>query len=115
MSDLTINIGAALAATREVASGMLKRGNGTVLLTGGALAIDPNPDYLSLGIGKAGIRNMTHALFDSFKDRGVHIATVAVGTLVAPGSRETEAIAEAFWRLHDSPRQVWTPEVRYPA
>ena len=65
------------------------------------------------GIGKAGIRNLTLALFDSFKDRGVHIATVTVAAFVDPESREATDVAEAFWNLHNQPRESWTAEVRY--
>jgi short-subunit dehydrogenase len=112
--DLTVNIGAALVATQEVSREMLKRGAGTILLTGGVFGITPHPDYLSLSIGKAGIRAMAHGLFDSFKDRGVHIATVTVATLVAPGSSEAQGIANAFWDLHDASPDAWTAEVSYP-
>jgi short-subunit dehydrogenase len=113
--DLTVNIGAALVATQEVSRGMLKRGAGTILLTGGAFAITPHPDYLSLSIGKAAIRNMTHGLFDSFKDRSVHIATVTVATLVVPDSPEGQGIADAFWDLHNASPDAWMAEVSYPA
>lgn len=114
VSDLTINIGAAFVATQEAAKGMLRRGSGTILLTGGALALKPHPDYLSLGVGKAGVRNLVYGLFDRFKERGVHIASVTVGTLVAAGSRETNEIADAFWHLHSAPRESWLAEVLYP-
>jgi short-subunit dehydrogenase len=111
--DLTVNIGAALVATQEVSRGMLKRGAGTILLTGGAFAITPHPDYLSLSIGKAGLRALTQALFATFRERGVHIASVNVATLVAPGSVEAGGVADAFWGLHDSPSEAWSPEVTY--
>jgi short-subunit dehydrogenase len=111
--DLTVNIGAALVATQEVSRGMLKRGAGTILLTGGAFAITPHPDYLSLSIGKAGLRALTQALFATFRERGVHIASVNVATLVSPGSVEARGVADAFWGLHDSPSEAWSPEVTY--
>jgi short-subunit dehydrogenase len=113
--DLTVNIGAALVATQEVSRGMLKRGAGSILLTGGVFGITPHPEYLSLSIGKAGIRALTHGLFEGFKDRGVHIATVTVATLVAPGSGEAQGIADAFWHLHDAPPNAWAAEISYPA
>ena len=52
----TVNIGGALVAAQAVAPKMSERGLGTILLTGGGFALQPLPDYLSLSIGKAGIR-----------------------------------------------------------
>lgn len=115
VADLTINIGAALVAVQKVSIGMLARSSGSILLTGGMFAITPNPDYLSLSIGKAGVRNLTQALFDPFKDRGIHIAQVNVATLVAAGSAESHGVAEAFWGLHAASPDSWVSEVTYPA
>lgn len=115
VSDLTVNIGAALVAVQDVSRGMLQRGEGTILLTGGFFGVTPNPDYVSLSIGKAGIRNLAYGLFDSFKDRGVHVATVNVATVVAPNSPEALGVAEAFWSLHAAPPASWSAEVTYPA
>jgi NAD(P)-dependent dehydrogenase (short-subunit alcohol dehydrogenase family) len=113
--DLIINIGAALVAVQGASAGMLRRGHGTILLTGGIFGVTPNPDYLSLSIGKAGIRSLVHGIFDSFKDRGVHVGTVTVGTLVAPESEESKSIADAFWNLHAQPKESWSAEVPFPA
>ena len=88
---------------------------GTILLTGGGLASEPNPEYLSLSIGKAGIRALAHGLFESLKEKGIHVATVTVAALVSPGSKDAEAVAEQFWLLHNQPEGSWTPEVQYPA
>ena len=115
VADLTINIGAALVAVQEVSRSMLDRGEGTILFTGGNFAVSPNPDYLLLGIGKAGIRNLTQALFESFRERGVHIGMVTVSALVKPGSAEASGIADAFWTLHAQPTDLWSPEAKYPA
>jgi short-subunit dehydrogenase len=64
---------------------------GRFLLTGGGYSLKPNPDYLSLSIGKAGIRALTYGLFESLKDRGIHVATVIVEALVSPGSKDADA------------------------
>lgn len=114
VQDLTINIGAGYTAVKEVSRGVLARKEGTILLTGGIFATAPNPDYLSLGLGKAGLLNLNHALFDLFKDQGVHIATVTVATLVAPQSQEAKGIAQAFWDLHAQTCDHWVAEVVYP-
>lgn len=112
-SDLAVNIGGALAAIQATAGSMTKRAGGTILLTGGGFALQPHPDYLSLSIGKAGIRALAQGLFDSFKDKGIHIATVTVAGFVNPGSNEADKVAEHFWQLHGQPREDWTVEHIY--
>lgn len=109
-SDLAVNIGGAQVAAQAAAPKMLQRGTGTILLTGGGFALQPSPDYLSLSIGKAGIRALAQGLFDSFKDRGVHVATVTVAGFVNPGSKNAETVADMFWALHAQPRDSWAVE-----
>lgn len=114
-SDLAINIGGAQAAVKAVQAGMAARGSGTILLTGGGFALQPSADYLSLSIGKAGIRALAQGLFDSMKDKGVHVATVTVAAFVNPGSNAAAAVAEHFWTLHAQPKGAWTVEATYSA
>ncbi len=115
LQDLTINIGAGFAAIKGALPGMVTRKEGTLLLTGGALAKSPHPSYLSLSVGKAGVLNLVQGLFGALKNQGVHIATITIGTVVAPNSREAREIAELFWTLHAQAHADWTPEVVYPA
>lgn len=113
VSDLTVNIAAALVATQEVSRSMLARESGTILLTGGILGVTPLNDFLSLSIGKAGMRALVLGTFEPFKKRGVHIATVTVAATVAAGSSESREIAEEFWKLHSQKRDSWSAEVDY--
>lgn len=112
-TDLAVNIGGAQAAAKAAAARMLERGSGSILLTGGGFALQPSPDYLSLSIGKAGIRALAHALFEPFQAKGVHVATVTVAAFVDPGSQAAEAVAEQFWQLHSQPKGNWTAETTY--
>ena len=112
--DLATNVGGALVATQAVARQMSERGSGTILLTGGGFSLAPNPEYISLSIGKAGLRAMTLGMFESLKQKGIHIATVTVHTAVTPDSKEAEAVGEHFWQLHSQPVGKWTAEVKYP-
>jgi len=111
--DLAVNIGGAQAAAQAVAPKMIARGRGSVLLTGGGFALQPSPDYLSLSIGKAGIRALAHGLFESFKEKGIHVATVTVAAFVDPGSADAQAVADRFWQLHTQPKGSWTVEATY--
>ena len=111
--DLAVNIGGALAATQAAAPNMIRNGSGTVLYTGGGFALYPHPEYLSISIGKAGIRALALGLFETFKEQGVHVATVTVAAMVSPGSRESSDISEEFWKLYSQSRNSWTAEVTY--
>lgn len=113
-SDLAVNIGGALAAIQAVKPKMEAQGTGTILLTGGGFGIYPSPDYLSLSIGKAGIRALALGLFESCKEKNIHVATVTVCAFVSPETQQTADIAEHFWKLHSQPKAEWSAEVMYP-
>jgi NADP-dependent 3-hydroxy acid dehydrogenase YdfG len=70
ISDLAVNIGGALVAVQAAVPKMSARGSGTILLTGGGFALEPNPEYLSLSIGKAGIHALAHGLFEKVEGEG---------------------------------------------
>ena len=53
--------------------------------------------------------------FESLKEKGIHVATVAVAAYVSPGSNDAEAVAELFWQLHGQPQDTWAAEVKYAA
>ncbi|WP_435953357.1 SDR family oxidoreductase [Dryocola sp. BD626] len=114
VDDLAINIGGALTATQSVLPVMSKRGAGTILLTGGGFALYPDPEFLSLSIGKAGIRNMAFGLFDTLKKQGIHIASITVSTVVAPDSKEARDVGNQFWDLHNQSTKDWSAEATYP-
>jgi short-subunit dehydrogenase len=111
--DLAVNIGGALAAAQAVAPKMEVRKSGAILLTGGGFALAPSPDYLSLSIGKAGIRALAQALFEPFREKGIHVATVTVAASVSPESKEAQAVSDHFWKLYSQPTDGWTVEARY--
>ncbi len=112
-TDLAVNIGGAMAAVQAAAPRMFERGCGTVLLTGGAFGLHPHPDFLSLSIGKAGIRALALGIFETFKENGVHVATLTVSGIVNT-TRDATAVAERFWQLHSQPTASWTVEATWP-
>jgi short-subunit dehydrogenase len=108
--NLSVDILGALAAIKYFAPYMEERRKGTILLTGGGLALAPSAEYLSLSIGKAGIRCLAQALFPQLSAKGIHIATLTVKMMVSPGSEQAIAAAEAFWDLHAEQEGRWTWE-----
>ncbi|AWN43086.1 SDR family NAD(P)-dependent oxidoreductase [Methylobacterium durans] len=111
--DLAVNIGGAMAAAQAAARRMAERRSGSILLTGGGFALQPHPDYLSLSIGKAGIRALAQGLFESFRAQGIHVATVTVAGFVTPGSEDARAVGELFWTFHSQPTGAWEMEAVY--
>ena len=110
--DLAVNIGGAMVAAQAAAPDMITRGSGSILFTGGGFGLQPLPDYLSLSIGKAGIRALAQGLFAAFREKGVHVATVTVAGLVT-NSKDANAVAEQFWQLHSQPAESWQVESVY--
>lgn len=107
-----VNVVGAITAAAHVAPGMAERGRGTFVITGGMP--EPVPTYISLSLGKAGVRTLVALLDEQYGSHGVHFASVTVGGAVAPGSAyDPDEIAEHYWRLHTQPLASWEREVRH--
>jgi len=111
--DLAVNIGGAMAAIQAVEGPMATRREGTILLTGGGFAFAPSPSFISVSIGKAGLRALALGLFESLKAKGIHIGIVNVAATVAAESQTSVNVAEEFWKLYDIPKDQWVAEVTY--
>ncbi|MEU0054544.1 SDR family NAD(P)-dependent oxidoreductase [Streptomyces sp. NPDC006184] len=105
-----VNVVGALSTAVRVAPGMAARGHGSILVTGGMPR--PDPGYVSLGLGKYGLRTLVSLLDAEYGPAGVHVASVTVPGAVAPGTAfDPDDIAEHYWRLHNQPRDAWEHEV----
>lgn len=105
-----VNVVGAYTAAGHVLPGMARRGSGTFLVTGGMP--EPKPAYVSLSLGKAGVRTLVELLDMAYGPSGVHVATVTVAGAVAPGTAfDPDDIAEHYWRLHTQRRGKWEREV----
>ncbi|MFF3831901.1 SDR family NAD(P)-dependent oxidoreductase [Streptomyces sp. NPDC002458] len=110
LDTYAVNVLGALTAAAHTLPGMARRGGGTFVITGGMPEM--KPQYVSLSLGKAGVRALVELLDAEYGPSGVHIATVTVGGVVAPGTAYDPAdIAEHYWRLHTQPREQWEREV----
>lgn len=105
-----VNVVGAITTAGHVVPAMAARGSGTFIVTGGIP--EPNPQYMSLSLGKAGVRALVTMLDDTYGPAGVHIATVTVDGTVARGTDlDPDIIAEHYWRLYDQPRHEWQREI----
>jgi short-subunit dehydrogenase len=112
-SDIQTNITSALAAIHASLPIMKARSSGTILLTGGGFGVDPVADFITLSVGKAGLRAAALALFEPLKQQGVHIGTVTIGRGISPNSRQANEVANEFWALHAQRPNQWTVERIY--
>ncbi|MET0314727.1 MAG: SDR family oxidoreductase [Hansschlegelia sp.] len=110
-SDVAVNVTGCLHAIRAAAEIFRDRG-GSILVTGGGLAVRPDASYASLGAGKAALRNLVEGLAPDLATRGVKIGTVTVSTLVEPRSAEARGVADALWTLATDAAFGW--EITYP-
>jgi NAD(P)-dependent dehydrogenase (short-subunit alcohol dehydrogenase family) len=112
--DFAIDVAGALVLAQHVLPGMRARGRGTILLTGGATAFEPWVDAASLGIGKAGIRNLALALARELAPEGIHAGTVTICGAIAAGTfYDPQRIAGTFWDFHRDPPSRFREEIVY--
>lgn len=99
--DFRVAVTGALVAARALAPAMIAAGRGTLLFTGGGLALYPSPQAPSLSVGKAGIRALALMLAEELAPNGIRVGTVTIAGEVAPGTAfSPEKIAAAFLSLH---------------
>ncbi|MEL7237210.1 MAG: SDR family NAD(P)-dependent oxidoreductase, partial [Chloroflexota bacterium] len=114
VAHFRVNVAGALAAAQACLPHKQETGSGTILLTGGGLALYPAAQFSSLSIGKAGIRSLAKSLHDELKPSNIHVATVTVGGFVKAGTYfDPDKIAEAYIALHQQPAGAWDWETVY--
>jgi NAD(P)-dependent dehydrogenase (short-subunit alcohol dehydrogenase family) len=110
-ADLRVNVGSALSAARWALPAMRRAGRGTLLFTGGGLALRPQAGLASASLGKAALRSLALSLAEELEPEGIHAATVTVCGFVQPGTPfAPELIAQTFWELHLQKRGCWENE-----
>jgi NAD(P)-dependent dehydrogenase (short-subunit alcohol dehydrogenase family) len=90
---------------------MRTRGSGTVLITGGGLALAPWPGATALGMAKAAVRNLAQVLARDLEGSGVRAGTVTIRGIVGAPGFDPDDIAERFWSLHTLPAGTGDVEV----
>lgn len=112
--DFRANVVGALLCAQQVLPAMRARGSGTLLLTGGGLALHPRAEYAALALGKAAMRSLALTLAEELEPDGIHVATVTIAGGVQPGGHFDPAkIAEVYWRLYAQQRGTWEREIVY--
>jgi NAD(P)-dependent dehydrogenase (short-subunit alcohol dehydrogenase family) len=111
--DMALCCTGALAAAQHVYPAMKQAGTGTILFTGGGLALYPQygANVSSLTAGKSALRGLTFAMATELAPEGIHVATVTIAGTVASGTAfAPELIAERFWMVAEQPKDSWAIE-----
>jgi short-subunit dehydrogenase len=113
-ADMAVNLGGALSAIAQVLPAMRRRRRGTILLTGGSLALDPIPEWAALGASKAALRSFSIGLGKEVRPDGVHVAIIEICGRIEPGGFfDPDRIADTYWSVHGEQLEAFQEEIIY--
>ena len=118
---------------REAARLMLARGRGSLFFTGATASLRGGVGYAAFASAKAGLRMVAQSAARELGPRNIHVAHLvidagvdtawvrarieeqagkeALAQLAPDILMRPEAVAEAYWQLHQQPRDAWTFEL----
>jgi NAD(P)-dependent dehydrogenase (short-subunit alcohol dehydrogenase family) len=112
LEDVALGVGALLTAVQAARPFMSSGGRVTV--TGSMAADQPWNKAASLGIQKAGVRNLVHSLDATLEPDGIRAVSVTVrGTLARDGAFTPARVAEALFAAMNQDEASWRTEVPY--
>ena len=110
--DVGLGVGALLTAV-QAARPFMSSG-GRVTATGSMAADKPWNEAASLGVQKAGLRNLVHSLDVTLKPAGIRAVSVTVrGTLATEGAFTPDRVAAAIFDAAAQDETAWRSEVPY--
>ncbi len=112
---------------REAARRMLS-GGGSMLFTGATASIRARPPFTAFASAKAALRAVAHGMAREFGGKGLHVGHVVIDGVIGgdvvkgrfpqiiehlgeDGVLGIDAIADAFWMLHEQDKTAWTLEL----
>ncbi|PPJ15111.1 SDR family oxidoreductase [Nocardia cyriacigeorgica] len=112
LDDVTLGVAALLPAV-QAAHRFMSRG-ARILVTGSAAADKPWHGAASLGVQKAGVRNLVTSIDATLAAEGIRAVAVQInGLLAETGPFSPPPIAEAMWAAVSRSEAEWTPHVSY--
>ncbi len=112
LEDVALGVGALLTVAQ--ASRPFMSAGARISVTGSMAADDPWEGAASLGVQKAGVRNLVHSLDKTLAPDGIRAVSVTVrGTLSREGAFTPDRVAEAIWSAVTRDDPQWSSEVAY--
>ena len=115
-------------AGREAARRMIPHGGGTLIFTGATASVRARPPFTAFASAKAALRALAHGMAREFGPQGLHVGHVIIDGMIdgeqlnsrfpqfkeqkgEDGMLRIDAIADAYWGLHQQQRSAWTLEL----
>jgi NAD(P)-dependent dehydrogenase (short-subunit alcohol dehydrogenase family) len=112
LEDVALGVGALLTSVQAVRSHL--RPGSRITVTGSMAADKPSYLAASLGVQKAGVRNLVHCVDECLAPEGVRAVSVTVqGTLGREGAFTPDRVAEAIYDAALQDESLWRSEVPY--
>ena len=112
LEDVALGVGALLTVVQAARPYM--SAGARVSVTGSMAADDPWEGAASLGVQKAGVRNLVRSLDKTLSKDGIRAVSVTVrGTLSKEGAFTPDRVAEALWSAVSTADADWRSEVPY--
>jgi NAD(P)-dependent dehydrogenase (short-subunit alcohol dehydrogenase family) len=112
LEDVALGVGALLTVV-QAARPFMSAG-GRISVTGSMAADEPWEGAASLGVQKAGVRNLVHSIDKVLAPDGIRAVSVTVrGALAREGAFTPDRVAEALWRAITTDESAWRSEVAY--
>jgi NAD(P)-dependent dehydrogenase (short-subunit alcohol dehydrogenase family) len=113
---------------RETARVMVPRGRGSIFFTGATASLRGRAGFAAFAGAKHGLRALAQSMAKELGPQGIHVAHPIIdGAIDTAFIRENfperyalkdrdgilnpEHIADAYWMLHQQPRDAWTHEL----
>jgi NAD(P)-dependent dehydrogenase (short-subunit alcohol dehydrogenase family) len=113
---------------REAARRMLRHGRGSIFFTGATASVRGGSGYAAFAGAKFGLRAVAQSMARELGPQNIHVAHLVIDSgvdtewvrqrVVAAGGSlqdrvlmQPASIAEAYWQLHQQPRDAWTHEL----
>ncbi|MAU08440.1 MAG: short-chain dehydrogenase [Anaerolineaceae bacterium] len=114
LDAVRVNLIGAVVSAQWAVPAMREAGMGTILFTGGGLAINPRPEYVALSTGKAALRNYVNSLAKEVTADGIKVGIVTVaGYIHKEDGFDPDDIADKYWQLHTAALSVDNWEIIY--
>lgn len=117
LEDVAVGVGALLTAVQAARPFM--GAGGRITATGSTAADRPSPKAASLGVEKAGLRNLVRSLDRTLEPDGIRAVSVTVTGVLAPGDPGSpffpDRVAEALFDAAFQDAAAWRSELPYPS